>query len=299
MPIDHAYASDNAWTGVIRVGDEEARKGDWTGAMEEALGGSVKRLGVSAPLSPARLEWVKKIGAEAVDIREPVLEPMFSALDPAEWLYQKRATEIVDLGQEAAYEAIRPGASTSEVAVAIAAAELKAGADEVGYLQVSAGRRSAYSHDSASGAAIRDGDLVLVDLCPSRGGYASDETRTYVAGRAQEKAARMIEAVNRSVEAVLARIRPGAVAGDLDATARASLAADGYAGYPHGLGHPLSGCTQPALRSGGTHVLRPGSVFTVEPGLYEAGYGGVRIEENVLVAEDGYEVLTKRPRTYM
>jgi Xaa-Pro dipeptidase len=298
MPIDFTYASDNSWVKVSRASAESSSRRDWTPAVEEALSSvKVRKLGIVAgSLNASQEEWVKRLGAETVDIQKAILEPLFYVLEPVEWSFQRRITEIVDAGQKVASEVISPGMTTNEVAAEIAAAELKAGASGVGYLQVSSGRRSAYSHDSAEDVEIKDGDLVLVDLCPTRDGYGSDETRTYIAGEGSDKAKRMILAVNRSVEAVLAKIELRANAGDLDAISRKSLAEDGYPSYPHTLGHPLSGCTRPGLRSGSTHTLEIGFVFTVEPGIYTLGYGGVRIEENVLMTKTGPEVLTKRPR---
>lgn len=298
MPIDFTYASDHAWVRVLEVSREDSSRRDWTPAVEEALGSiNIKNLGIVAgSLSTAHQEWVKKLGAETPDIREPILVPLFSTLDPVEWSYQKKITDIVDIGQKVASETIKPGVTTNEVAAEIAAAELKAGATGVGYLQVSTGKRSAYSHDSAEDVKIKKGDLVLVDLCPTRDGYGSDETRTYIAGEGSAKAKKMIKAVNKSVESVLAAIEIGVNAGDLDEISRKSLADDGYPSYPHTLGHPLSGCTKPALRTGSKHTLEVGSIFTVEPGIYTLGYGGVRIEENVLMKETGPEILTTRPR---
>ncbi|MBN1683234.1 aminopeptidase P family protein [Candidatus Bathyarchaeota archaeon] len=305
MPIDYTFASDHAWVKVYEVSEANSRKRDPTSNIEDVFIESKipkkPKIGTSLnALTPIIQTWVKnKVKGELYEIKESILDPLFVALDPIEWPYQKKICEIVDVGQQAAYEAIKPGITTNEVAAHITAAELKAGASGVGYLQVSTGRRSAYSHDSAENVKIKKGDLVLVDLCPSANGYASDETRTYIAGEGSTKSKKMIKAVNKSVESVIAAIKPGVNGGELDDISRKSLAEDGYPSYPHTLGHPLSGCNQPSLRSGSEHILIEGSIFTVEPGIYELGYGGVRIEENVLIKKDGFEILTKWPRVHL
>ena len=305
MPIDYTYASDHAWVKVFEVSETNSRKRDPTPHIEdvfiEAKIPKKPKIGTSInALNPIIQDWVKKnLNGELVEIKESLLDPLFVSLDPIEWPYQKKICEIVDIGQKAAYEAIKPGITTNEVAAHITAAELNAGASGVGYLQVSTGRRSAYSHDSAENVKIKNGDLVLVDLCPSADGYASDETRTYIAGEGSIKAKKMVNAVNKSVESVIAAIKPGINGGELDDISRKSLAEDGYPSYPHTLGHPLSGCNQPSLRSGSKHLLIEGSIFTVEPGIYELGYGGVRIEENVLVKKNDFEILTKWPRVHL
>ena len=303
FPIDYTFAMDQSWVKVHQISEAAYKKRDLTESINEILGssgaGDNPKLGLSGVLSPQQMEWANAKKAEIVDITAPILNPMFKVLHPDEWPYQRKITDIVDKGQEAAYETIKPGVKTNEVAAAITAAELKAGASGVGYLQVSTGRRSAYSHDSAESVTIKEGDLVLVDLCPTAEGYGSDETRTYLAGKGETKAVNMLKAVNKSVESVLDAIEVGANAGELDSISRKSLADDGYPSYPHTLGHTLSGCSEPGLRPGSTHILEKGSVFTVEPGIYTLGYGGVRIEENVLVTEDGFEVLTKRPRVIL
>jgi len=299
-PIDYTYTMDQSWVKVHQISDAAYKKRDLTESIDKILNssgvGNSPQLGLSGTLSPQQIEWANGKNAKITDITASILNPLFKVLHPDEWPYQRKITDIVDKGQEAAYETIKPGIKTNEVAAAITAAELKAGASGVGYLQVSTGRRSAYSHDSAESVTIKEGDLVLVDLCPTAEGYGSDETRTYIAGKGETKAINMVKAVNKSVESVLDAIESGANAGELDNISRKSLADDGYPSYPHTLGHTLSGCSEPGLRPGSTHILEKGSVFTVEPGIYTLGYGGVRIEENVLVTEDGFEILTKRPR---
>jgi Xaa-Pro aminopeptidase len=134
-----------------------------------------------------------------------------------------------------------------------------------------------------------------VDLGPTIGGYAADETRTYLLG-SDAKKEKMLVAMDKAVQAVIDNVRPGASCKELDAISRRVLKDYGFPDYMHSLGHPLSGFVTPMLSKTSKDILKPGHLFTVEPGIYIPGYGGVRMEENVVVTDDGYEQLTRGPR---
>jgi Xaa-Pro aminopeptidase len=110
------------------------------------------------------------------------------------------------------------------------------------------------------------------------------------------KKQKMIEAMDKAVQAVIDNVKPGINCVELDAISRKVLSEHGFPDYPHSLGHPLSGFPTPMLSKTSMDTLKPGMIFTVEPGIYLPGYGGVRLEENVVVTKNGCEQLTKSPR---
>ena len=125
-------------------------------------------------------------------------------------------------------------------------------------------------------------------------GYWADRTRVRVAGTLTDEQVRVYDTVKRAQEAAIAAIRPGAVAGDVDAAARAIIEEAGYGkeflhitGHGLGFGYHESG---PVLAPGATHLLEEGNLTSVEPGIYFAPFGGIRIEDDVLVTATGAEV---------
>ncbi|MCX6642005.1 MAG: hypothetical protein NTV15_01275, partial [Candidatus Bathyarchaeota archaeon] len=123
MPIDFNYASDNAWVKVVEVPPKDSVNRDWSCIVEEIIGKNVKKIGAATGYLDPHQNWLKKLGAETVDIRDSILNPLFSSLDPVEWPYQRKITEVVDVGERVASEMVRPGITTCEVAAEIAAAE--------------------------------------------------------------------------------------------------------------------------------------------------------------------------------
>ncbi len=164
---------------------------------------------------------------------------------------------------------------------------------------VVSGERSARPHGKASDKALMVGDFVTMDFGAQVDGYNSDLTRTVVIGEATHRHHEVYGQVLRAQMACLDAMKPGVKAVDVDALARHVLDEKGFARYfGHGLGHGLGRLVHDGGRMSATSedVLAPGQVWTVEPGVYIPEFGGVRIEDDVVVTEDGVEVLTHSPK---
>jgi Xaa-Pro aminopeptidase len=197
---------------------------------------------------------------------------------------------------ERALEVMRPGVKESEVAAEMEYAARRAGAEEMSFPTiVAAGKRSALPHGRASGAAIPSRGFVVCDFGVILAGYCSDRTRTVHVGRPTGEARRVYEAVREAQAAAIETVRAGVGVGEVDQAARKVLQANGLARrFTHSTGHGvgLEIHEAPRIAAGQSEILRPGMVITIEPGVYIAGSGGVRIEDMVVVTERGCEVLT-------
>ena len=295
--VDYYGARDESWLPVVSL---ESRAQAWervTAHVNSFLGGG-GRVGVELPrLSHLDHQALtSRVHGELVDVSGSLVPQVFHGLYPEEVELQRKACRLADLGCQAARDSMDVGVRETEVAAEANYAMMRAGAETLSFQTiVSTGPRSAYSHGWPTGRRLGRGEFMLVDLGPVVGGYAADETRTYVLGEDPEKR-RMLEAVDAAVQAVLDHVEPGASCAELDQVSRKVLGEHGFGDYPHSLGHPLNGFPQPALSKNSGHTLKPGMVFTVEPGIYVPGFGGVRLEEDVVVTEDGCLKLTESPR---
>jgi Xaa-Pro aminopeptidase len=166
---------------------------------------------------------------------------------------------------------------------------------------IAVGPRAALPHARASAKRIGEADFVLIDWGADEGLYKSDLTRVLVTGRIPPKLERVYGVVlNAQLQAIKA-IRPGASCQDVDSVARGIIEKAGFGRqFGHGLGHGLGLDIHESPRLGQKQkqVLKPGMVVTVEPGIYMPGWGGVRIEDDVLVTKSGHEVLTSVPKEW-
>jgi Xaa-Pro aminopeptidase len=198
---------------------------------------------------------------------------------------------------------LRAGAREVEVALELERFIRQNGGEGMAFeVIVAGGHRSAMPHGVASDRTIEVGDLVTLDFGAKVDGYHADMTRAVAIGPVAAPLRDWFDAVLAAQEAAVAAIRPGLSGVDADALARDHLASAGLAErFAHSLGHGvgLQIHEGPALSSRSTDVLDAGMVVTVEPGVYEPGLGGLRIEDLVLVTEDGHEVLSRSPKDYL
>jgi len=203
----------------------------------------------------------------------------------------------------------KPGMKEQELAAKIDWRIKSAGFERCSFETiVASGPNSALPHAHPGERVLREGDLVVLDFGGVYGGYCVDLTRTVALGEPDAEMARVYQAVLDAQRAAIAAVKPGVRAGDIDAAARATLARHGLAdAFGHSTGHGLgveihetprigprreAAGDEPAPRD---EAIEPGMVFTIEPGAYLPGWGGVRIEDDVLVTSDGVELLTNVP----
>ncbi len=161
------------------------------------------------------------------------------------------------------------------------------------------GEKSALPHGVTAGRELREGDLLLFDFGGTVDGYPADITRTFAYGEPSAEARAVYEAVRAANEAARAVVRPGVTGAEVDKAARDVIVAAGFGEYfihrtGHGLG--LEVHEEPQISSTNAEPLAEGMVFTIEPGVYLPGVGGVRIEDNLVVTADGGESYTTFPR---
>jgi len=164
---------------------------------------------------------------------------------------------------------------------------------------VAGGPRSALPHARSSGRPLEDGDFLLMDFGAEVGGYCSDMTRTVVMGKASEEHRQVYDVVRVANERAAAGVRAGMTGRDADAIARLYIERAGYGElFGHSLGHGigLEVHEAPRLARTAEGSLPEGAVVTIEPGVYRPGWGGVRIEDDVVLGADGPEILTQFPR---
>ena len=238
-------------------------------------------------------------GEEKIEAANHLIRDMRRVKDQEEITLIKEACRLADIGLKAAGQAVQPGVKEKDVAAEAEYAMRKAGSDGVAFdTIVASGHCCAYPHGTFLDRTIAEGDLVVVDLGATWRFYRSDITRTFVAGKPTEKQSKMFEAVKSAHRAALDAIAPNVLAKEVDSSARGVIGEAGFSDYfVHNLGHGvgLEVHEAPILSPDSKDILEAGNVVTNEPGIYLPLYGGVRLEDTILVTEKGAEKLTLSP----
>lgn len=217
--------------------------------------------------------------------------------DEEELKRMRKAAELTSKGMQVAAETVQPGVREYEVAAEIEYAMRKQGSWGTAFdTIVASGVHSTYPHGGCTEQKIRKGDLVVVDIGATYRNYQSDMTRTFVAGKTSAKQEKNFQIVKEAQEKAFQSIKAGVEAADTDGVAREIIKKAGYAEYfVHSLGHGVGMEVHepPRLSPESKDVLKAGNVVTVEPGIYILNFGGIRIEDTVLIEETKAEKLTK------
>jgi len=210
----------------------------------------------------------------------------------------RKAAKFADEGQKTAAEIIKPGMREYEVAAEVEYAMRRRGSEDEGHrTMVTSGPRTVMGVESGytTDRVIKEGEFVVVDTGATFNDYRTDLGRPYVAGKPTSKQKETYKLLVNAQEAAFVRVKPNVITGDLDVAAREVLGE--YEKYfDHELGHGI-GLTfePPALGKNRTDVLKENMVITIEPGLYIDDFGGMILEDTILVTKEGAERLTAPP----
>lgn len=242
----------------------------------------------------------KKLSGTELIATSGLVEGLRVVKEGAEVELIEEAVRLAELSFKEVLPLLRPGVSERELAAELEYRMRRYGAEGTAFKAiVASGHRSALPHGVASDKKVQAGDLVTLDFGAVYRGYCSDITRTVVVGRPDDRQKEIYSVVLTAQQKALSGIRAGVKACEVDAWAREVIEAAGYGHcFGHSTGHGVGLCVHeaPRLASGEDTVLAGGMVVTVEPGIYLPGWGGVRIEDTVLVTEGGCRILSSLPK---
>ena len=271
---------------------------------------------VEALAAQVRRRRLRRVGFEAADmsvdlhgrlceeVKRAELRPTVGLVrelrqikDASEIRRIREAVRVAEEGLRATLGRVRPGVTEKDVATELDHQMRRLGAEESAFpLIVAAGERASLPHARPTGRKLAGGEAVLIDWGARLEFYNSDLTRVFFLGTIPRGWQSRYDAVLRAQEAALQAVRPGVVARTVDGAARRALKRRRLANrFGHGLGHGvgLEIHENPGLNNQSETELKPGMVFTVEPGIYFPDWGGIRIEDMVLITSCGKEVLTR------
>jgi Xaa-Pro dipeptidase len=240
------------------------------------------------------------LGGVTFTSAEEKLHYMRMVKDEQEIAILREAAKLADYGVEVGVSALASGKTEMEVLAQIEFELKKKGIREMSFsTMVLYGEKSADPHGNPGVKKLANGDFVLFDLGVVLDGYCSDITRTVAFGNVSDQQKEIYNTVLKAEMAALDACKVGTRIGDLDKIARGIITEAGYGEYfPHRLGHGLGIDVHefPSLNETNDDKLQKGMTFTIEPGIYVPKVGGVRIEDDVLITENGFESMTQYPK---
>lgn len=232
---------------------------------------------------------------------EEIYASLRMAKDAQEIAAMRVAVQIAERALAATLPTIRIGQTEREIGAELVVQTLRAGSDaDLPFAPiVASGPNSALPHAFVTDRKIQRGDLLTLDWGAAKDGYLADLTRTFAIGEVSEERRRIYETVQAANAAGRAAGKPGVLCADVDSAARKVIAEAGYGEYfTHRVGHGLGleGHEDPSMHGRNETTLTAGMTYTVEPGIYVPGLGGARIEDDVVITENGCESLSTYPR---
>jgi Xaa-Pro dipeptidase len=269
----------------------------------QALRFGKARLGVES--RRMRVMELRLIEDAFLNPRIDAAEATFAALrmqkDEQELALMRQAVAIAERALLATLPTIHAGQTEREIGAELVVQTLRAGSDaDLPFAPiVASGPNSALPHAALTDRAIQPGDLLTIDWGAAKSGYIADLTRTFAIGQVSDEFKTIYRLVQAANAAARAATRPGTLAAEVDAAARQAISAGGYGEFfvhrvGHGLG--LEVHEDPSVHGRNEHSLEAGTTFTIEPGIYLPGKGGVRIEDDVVVTARGVESLSMLSR---
>ena len=277
----------------------------WNWLMESLKESGATRLGFESEnmtvASYHQLLEVLKEGGPLIDVSfiatSGMVEELRAVKDPDELALLQKAIDASDSAMDAVRPAIQEGMTEQEIAWCMEESMRHFGADSTSFSTiVASGPNAAMAHHRPTDRAVRQGEPIVIDMGARVGGYCSDITRTVVMGEPDETFRRVYDIVLGAQLTAIHTVRPGMAGDESDNLARCVVHEAGYGeNFGHSLGHGVGLAVHESPRVGpkSTDQLTPGMVFTVEPGIYIPGWGGVRIEDIVVLGEEGATPLSK------
>lgn len=242
------------------------------------------------------VDLAEKIGVELIPVTDTV-EKLRAIKSEAEIDMIRHSVRLNESVFQSIYKRLEPQMTEIGIAAAIETKMREAGAEGPSFSTiVASGVNGALPHAVPNNKPVGNNSGITVDMGLVLGGYCSDMTRTIVIGKADSAYKRIHRLVRKAQLAGMEAVKPGIMMKDVDRTARKIIADEGHGKhFGHSLGHGVGLAVHeaPSISFRSRQKLKPGMVITIEPGIYITGWGGVRLENMVVVREDGYENLNK------